>query len=111
MAAERTAMRHVREELRLKTAGVSGNEIARRLNVAPSTVRLTLQRLAVAGLGWPLPAEMTAKEHRSTLVRHEFQLTHPCPSTGLTTGRCPGYVKDYIVPPACGGPDAVSNMQ
>jgi len=52
-------MRHVREVLRLKTAGVSGNEIARRLNVAPSTVRLTLQRLAAAGLSWPLPAAMT----------------------------------------------------
>ena len=31
-------MRHVREVLRLRTAGVSGNEIARRLNLAPSTV-------------------------------------------------------------------------
>ena len=59
MPAERTAMRHVREVLRLKTAGVPGNEIARRLNLAPSTVRLTLQRLATAGLGQPLPAEMT----------------------------------------------------
>ena len=56
MPAERTAMRRVREVLRLKTAGVSGNEIARRLNVAPSTVRLTLAaaggrgaRLAAAG--------------------------------------------------------------
>jgi hypothetical protein len=58
-----------------------------------------------------LPISASAKEPRSTLVRHEFQLTHPCPSTGLTTGRCPGYVKDYIVPPACGGPDVVSNMQ
>ena len=38
-------------------------------------------------------------------------LTHPCPATGLTSGRCPGYVKDHIVPLACGGPDAVSNMQ
>jgi transposase len=38
---------------------VSGNEIARRLNVASSTVRLTLQRLTAAGLAWPLPAEMT----------------------------------------------------
>ena len=52
-------MRHVREVLRLRTAGISGNEIARRLNLAPSTVRLTLQRLATAGLSWPLPAELT----------------------------------------------------
>src|SRR5262249_7763097 len=59
MPAERIAMRQVREVLRLKTAGVSGNEIARRLNVASSTVRLSLQRLAAAGLHWPLPAELT----------------------------------------------------
>jgi len=52
-------MRHVRDVLRLKTAGVSGNEIARRMKVTSSTVRLTLQRLAAAGLDWPLPAEMT----------------------------------------------------
>jgi transposase len=52
-------MRQVREVLRLTAAGVSGHEIARRLGVAPSTVRLTLQRLAIARLGWPLPAEMT----------------------------------------------------
>jgi hypothetical protein len=48
----------VRKVLRLKTAGVSGNEIARRLGVAPSTVRMTLPPLAAAGLSWPLPAEM-----------------------------------------------------
>jgi transposase len=59
MPAERIAMRHVRDVLRLRAAGVSGNEIARRVGVAPSTVRLTLQRLAAAGLSWPLPAELT----------------------------------------------------
>ena len=52
-------MRQVREVLRLTTAGVSSNEIARRLGIAASTVRLTLQRLARAGLSWPLPAEMS----------------------------------------------------
>jgi hypothetical protein len=52
-------MRRVREVLRLRTAGVGLNEIARRVGVAPSTVRLTLQRLASTGLSWPLPAEMT----------------------------------------------------
>src|SRR4249919_1825269 len=59
MPAERIAMRQVRDVLRLNAAGVSGNEIARRVGVAPSTVRLTLKRLTAAGLGWPLPAEMT----------------------------------------------------
>jgi hypothetical protein len=49
----------VREVLRLTTAGVGLNEIARRVGVAPSTVRLTLKRLARAGLSWPLPGEMT----------------------------------------------------
>ena len=52
-------MRQVREVLRLRTAGVGLNEIARRVGVAPSTVRLTLKRLASAGLSWPLPAEMS----------------------------------------------------
>src|SRR5436309_11653041 len=59
MPAERTTMRQVREVLRLRTAGVGLNEIARRVGVAASTVRLTLKRLASAGLSWPLPAEMT----------------------------------------------------
>src|ERR1700731_3294577 len=59
MPAERIAMSQVSDVLWLKAAGVSGNEIARRVGVAPSTVRLTLKRLAVAGLGWPLSAEMT----------------------------------------------------
>jgi transposase len=59
MPAERIAMRQVRDVLRLNAAGVSGNEIARRVGVASSTVRLTLKRLAAAGLSWPLPSDMT----------------------------------------------------
>lgn len=59
MPAERIAMRQVRDVLGLNAAGVSGNEIARRVGVASSTVRLTLKRLAVAGLGWPLSTELT----------------------------------------------------
>jgi transposase len=59
MPAERIAMRQVRDVLRLNAAGVPGNEIARRVGVAPSTVRLTLKRLAAAGLGWPLSTELT----------------------------------------------------
>jgi hypothetical protein len=40
-----------------------------------------------------------------------FQKIHPCPSTGKTTGACPNWAKDHPVPLACGGCDAVWNMQ
>jgi len=52
-------MRQVRDIVRLKSAGVTLREIARRIGVAPSTVRLTLQRLVAAGLNWPLPDDLT----------------------------------------------------
>jgi hypothetical protein len=58
-----------------------------------------------------LPGSPLAKEYRSREVTREFQREHPCPSTGETSGGCPGYRKDHIVPLACGGPDAVSNLQ
>jgi hypothetical protein len=54
---------------------------------------------------------LSAREYRSREVTREFQREHPCPSTGRTTGPCPGYRKDHVEPLACGGPDAVSNMQ
>ena len=56
-------------------------------------------------------APASAKEHRSREVTREFQREHPCPSTGARSGKCPGYIRDHIVPLACGGPDAVTNMQ
>jgi transposase len=60
MPAERTTMRHVREALRLKfLGGVPTREIARRIGVAPSTVRTTIRRFQAAGLSWPLPDDMT----------------------------------------------------
>jgi hypothetical protein len=58
-----------------------------------------------------LPGSASAKHLRSASVKHEFQLTHPCPATGRTSGACPGYVKDHVLPLACGGSDAVSNLQ
>lgn len=39
-----------------------------------------------------------------------FQRIHPCPSTGLTKGACPGWAKNHDRSLACGGCDAVSNM-
>jgi len=58
-----------------------------------------------------LPPAASAREHRSAAVNHEFQLTHPCPATGLPSERCSGYVKDHVILLACGGLDATSNMQ
>jgi transposase len=60
MPAERTPMRQVREVLRLKfVGGVPLREIARRIGVAASTVRETINRFRAAGLSWPLPEEIT----------------------------------------------------
>ena len=40
-----------------------------------------------------------------------FQKIHPCPSTGLKTGACPGFAKNHVIPLACGSCDEVSNLQ
>jgi hypothetical protein len=40
-----------------------------------------------------------------------FRRAHPCPVTGMATGACPGWSIDHVIPLACGGCDAVSNMQ
>jgi hypothetical protein len=48
---------------------------------------------------------------RSPSQRRAFCATHPCPSTGATRGRCPGYTVDHVCPLSCCGPDAPSNMQ
>jgi hypothetical protein len=42
-----------------------------------------------------------------------FRRAHPCPVSGLATGAgaCPGWAIDHVIPLACGGCDAVSNLQ
>ncbi|MDA9521201.1 integrase, partial [Bradyrhizobium sp. CCBAU 11434] len=59
MPTERFAMRHVRDVIRLKSAGMPTREVARRVGTAPSTVRLTIRRFEAAGLTWPLPDDVT----------------------------------------------------
>ena len=52
-------MRRVREILRLKhECGASDRAIGRSLGIARSTVALTLDRVAAAGLAWPLSATL-----------------------------------------------------
>ena len=55
-------MRRVREILRLKyECGATERAIAQSLGIARSTVAVTLDRLAAAELGWPLPASLSDK--------------------------------------------------
>jgi hypothetical protein len=65
--------------------------------------------------GYTAHSSVTRDKHgkikRSKAVRSEFMRVHPCPSTGKTSGRCPGYVVDHVYALECGGPDASSNMQ
>lgn len=70
---------------------------------------LRLIAAALAGLALAsAPGQAHTPQHRSHAVAREFEREHPCPATG---GACPGWVKDHVVPLACGGPDAVANLQ
>jgi hypothetical protein len=51
------------------------------------------------------------KIKRSSSAKAAFERESPCPSTGKTSGKCPGYVVDHVRPLECGGADAPSNMQ
>ena len=48
---------------------------------------------------------------RSREARAHFEKSHPCPSTGKTSGACPGYVVDHVKPLKRGGADRPENMQ
>jgi hypothetical protein len=48
---------------------------------------------------------------RSAAARDAFKRSHPCPSTGRSSGACPGYVIDHIKPLKRGGADDPTNMQ
>ena len=68
MPAERVPMRDAREIIRLKfSAGLATREIARRLGVAPSTVRETLRRLSMSGLSWPVAEGLSEAELEGAL--------------------------------------------
>jgi len=53
----------------------------------------------------------SSSHNRDPEDRRAFMHSHPCPSTGKTTGACPGYVVDHITALKRGGADAPWNMQ
>jgi hypothetical protein len=56
-------------------------------------------------LALPSALDAKGKVKRSAAAKHQFEV-----QAGYPKGR-PGYVVDHIVPLACGGADAPSNMQ
>jgi hypothetical protein len=48
---------------------------------------------------------------RSRDAKRQFERQNPCPSTGKSTGSCPGYIIDHRRALAEGGADEPSNMQ
>lgn len=59
MPAKRLSMRKIKEVLRLRAQGLSDRKVARSVKVARTTVRRIRNRAEAAGLGWPLPEDLT----------------------------------------------------
>ena len=48
---------------------------------------------------------------RDKAVVARFKELYACPVTQIHSGACPGWAIDHVIPLACGGVDAVYNMQ
>lgn len=57
-----------------------------------------------------LQRDLDGKLHRSQSTLIKFQKIYPCPSTGKTSGSCPGFVKDHIQPLCANGKDVPTNL-
>lgn len=55
--------------------------------------------------------DSNGKIKRSGAAKGAFKRQHPCPANGKTSGSCPGYVIDHVIPLECRGADDPSNMQ
>ena len=81
MAQARLSVRKIRDVLRLKNeARLSDRQIAAVLGSARSTVQECLKRARLAGLSWPLPAELDDEELSARLYpRAEIAPRYPTP--------------------------------
>lgn len=70
-----------------------------------ATSRLIVAAVLSASALW------THAAPRSRPLRAEFVRLNPCPSTGKTSGACPGYQVDHREALICGGRDELANLQ
>ena len=76
MSTQRLSMRRIKQLLTMHFgAGASTWAIARELGVAPSTVREYLGRVAAAGIGWPLAADVSLMARLCQSALNSFQVT------------------------------------
>jgi hypothetical protein len=54
---------------------------------------------------------ISTKGLRSQKTVRAFKRLYPCPFTGKSSGPCPGWIIDHILPLECHGLDVVLNMQ
>lgn len=79
--------------------------------LATLTAAQTLDPLVDYRYTGQVPRNEDGTIRRSSRVLAAFRSLYPCPSTGSTLGACPGWAIDHVLPLACGGADAVFNLQ
>lgn len=84
MAQQRLPMRNIRDVLRLSAAGMSKRKIAAGLGVGATAAGECLRRAREAGVGWPLPDDMTdavleARLYPASTVLAEIKARRPQP--------------------------------
>jgi hypothetical protein len=79
--------------------------------IAEPTSRVPVLPLEEQRYCGPPPRLADGSIKRRSDVLAAFRKAHPCPVTGLSTGACVGWAIDHVLPLACGGCDAVSNLQ
>ena len=88
----------------------SGHYVAPYTRSAPSANRSThapsLHSYAPTRTALGVTRDSHGRIKRSEVARRDFERHYPCPSTGKTSGACPGYVIDHVVPLKRGGADA-----
>jgi hypothetical protein len=96
----RTRRGEARSEVRNSSTGHTS-----RARVAWSHARSTSTRCTTC------ERDANGRIMRNPAARKGFQRSNPCPATGRTSGACPGYVVDHVVPLKRGGVDEPGNMQ
>ena len=84
MAQQRLPMRNIRDVLRLSAAGLSKRKIAASLGIGATAAGQCLGRARQAGVGWPLPDDMTyaaleARLYPASAVLAEIKARRPQP--------------------------------